>query len=217
MDVNRDVLKSIKEQHGFETIQEIPDNLTISCSGKFDLVIARDILEHVTDISKVIENVHEYLKPGGLFHFITPNGKEDVWGHYLTFMLSNMASELLINHVNYFDGQGLKKLLIQKGFLKIEYYTYQIKTTLRGKGWKEDPKLMSPLSSKKSAGFFINEKASELPEIEFKKAEILGKWYIQNGSKKITWLWSLFHHFVLFRISPDRNIGHEIHGLFRKA
>jgi 2-polyprenyl-3-methyl-5-hydroxy-6-metoxy-1,4-benzoquinol methylase len=217
MDVNRDVLKSIKEQHGFETIQDTPDNFTINCSGKFDLVIARDILEHVTDISKVIENVHDYLNPNGLFHFITPNGKEDVWGHYLTFKIANTASELLINHVNYFDGKGLRDLLNREGFSSIDYYTYQVKTTLRGKGWKKNPRLMCPLSVKKKADLFIKEKVSELPVIEFKKTEILDKWYIHERRKWMTHLYSLYHHFILFRIPPEINTGHEIYGLFRKA
>jgi SAM-dependent methyltransferase len=217
MDVNSDVLKFNREQHGFETIQEIPDNFKGTCSGRFDLVIARDILEHVTDISKVLENINEYLKPGGLFHFITPNGKEDAWGHYLTFKQVNTASELLINHVNYFDGKGLKNLLIRKGFLPIDYYTYQIKTTIRGKGWRKSIKLMSLASQKTSVDFYINERVVDLPEIEYKKAEILDKWYIQKNSKWITHFYALYHHFELFRISPERNIGHEICGLFRKA
>jgi len=217
MDINSDVLEFNREQHGFKTIQGIPDNFVSNCSGKFDLVVARDILEHVTDISKVIKNVHAYLKPNGLFHFIIPNGKEDVWGHYLTFNLANTASELLINHVNYFDGKGLKDLLNRKGFSSIDYYTYQVKTTLRGKGWKKNPRLMSPLSVKKKADLFINEKVRELPVIEFKKTEILDKWYVHQNRKWLTYFYSLYHHFNLFRISPERNIGHEIYGLFRKA
>ena len=217
MDINSDILKSAGRQHGFETIQQIPDHFVPACVGKFDLIIARDILEHVTDISKVLENIYEYLRTGGILHFITPNGKEDVWGHYLTFKIANTASELLINHVNYFDGKGLKDLLNREGFSSIDYYTYQVKTTLRGKGWKKNPRLMCPLSVKKKADLFIKEKVSELPVIEFKKTEILDKWYIHERRKWMTHLYSLYHHFILFRIPPEINTGHEIYGLFRKA
>jgi SAM-dependent methyltransferase len=217
MDVNPDVLKFNRDHHNYETLIGIPDHFADSFRGRFDLVIARDILEHVSDISKVIQNIHEYLRPGGYLHFITPNGKEDVWGHYLTMKMEQAPSELLINHVNYFDGDGLKALLIQTGFIPSLYYTYTIKTFLRGKGWKEDRALMNPLSIKKSADLYILGKAKELPEIEFRKKEILGKWYIRERIQWITRLYCLYHHFFLFRINPSRNIGHEIYGLFRKA
>lgn len=217
MDINNDVIKFNKEHHGFETIQEIPDNFTGRYKNKFDLVIARDIIEHVSDISIVLENVNEYLRPNGLFHFITPNGREDIWKHYLTAKLKNTPSELLINHVNYFDGKGLKKLLVQKGFDPVDYYTYTFKTTLRGQGWRESPTLMAPVSKKLNADFFIHGKADQLKSIDFIKAEILDKWYIRANAKWMTYFYCLFHHFSILRVSPGRNIGHEIYGLFKKS
>ena len=217
MDINADVLKFNQEHHGFETIREIPDNFTGRYKNKFDLIIARDIIEHVTDIAKVIENANEYLRPGGYFHFITPNGREDIWKHYLTARFENTPSELLINHVNYFDGKGLKNLLIQKGFSPVDYYTYTFKTTLRGLGWRETRALMSRRSKKIKADEYITGKADELNKIVFIKAEILGKWYIRPAAKWITYLYSLYHHFSIVKISPEHNIGHEIYGLFRKT
>ena len=217
MDINSDILKSAGRQHGFETIQQIPDHFVPACVGKFDLIIARDILEHVTDISKVLENIYEYLRTGGILHFITPNGKEDVWGHYLTYKLEGTASELLINHVNYFDGKGLEELLIRQGFRKVEYFTYTVKTFIRGKGWKESRKLMNPVSTKKSADLFINQKSSEMADIICDKRLILNKWYIRSRFKIITRTWCQVHHYILIKIRPERNIGHEIYGLFRKV
>ncbi|MEP7171110.1 MAG: class I SAM-dependent methyltransferase [Bacteroidota bacterium] len=217
MDVNREVLTFNQEHHGYKIIHAIPDNLVTDCSGQFDLVIARDIIEHVSDISKVLTNVNRYLTDDGYFHFITPNGHEDVWKHYLTSMMTNSVSELLINHVNYFDGKGLKKLLVQKGFIPLDYYTYKLKTTLRGKGWKKNIKLMSPVSKKTNASFFINEKAAEISNFQFQKKKILDKWYIQNKAKWITYLYSLYQHFSIIRISPELNVGHEIYGLFKKV
>ncbi|MEI7897072.1 MAG: class I SAM-dependent methyltransferase [bacterium] len=217
MDINQEVLKFNHEHHHFETIREIPDNFTEQDRNKFDLVIARDILEHVTDISKVVENVNAYLKPGGFFHFITPNGREDIWKHYLTARFEHSPSELLINHVNYFDGKGLKNLMIRQGFAPVAYYNYTFKTTLRGLGWKESRKLMNPVSEKLEAGYFIRDKAGELKSIEFSKSEILDKWYIRPGAKWITRLYCKYHHFEILKLSPDFNVGHEIFGLFKKA
>ena len=216
MDVNRDVLEFIREHHNYKIIQGIPDNFVAELAGKYDLVIARDIIEHVTDISKVLTNIDRYLTPDGYLHFITPNGHEDVWKHYLTSIFTGSASELLINHVNYYDGKGLEKLLIQKGFSAVDYYTYNLKYTLCGSGWKKNQKLMSPVSKKTNADLLIKE-AAEIPGTESSKENILDKWYIQNKSKWITYLYSLYQHFSIIRISPGLNVGHEIYGLFRKT
>jgi 2-polyprenyl-3-methyl-5-hydroxy-6-metoxy-1,4-benzoquinol methylase len=216
MDVNEAVLIFNKEQHGYSILKEIPDNYVPEFAGKFDLVIARDIIEHVTDISKVLTNVHQYLVPGGLFHFITPNGHEDVWKHYLTYILTKSPSELLINHVNYFDGKGLKEILMRKGFNPVDYFTYQFKTTLRGAGWKKDPKLMSPVSVKKNAAYFIDEKSAEISTFDLDKTKILDKWYIREQSIWITYLYSLYQHHALITMDPGLNIGHEIYGMFKK-
>ncbi|MEI7498971.1 MAG: class I SAM-dependent methyltransferase [Bacteroidota bacterium] len=216
MDINREVLNFNQEHHNFKIIREIPDNFAEKYKNKFDIIIARDIIEHVTDISKVLENVNEYLRPNGLFHFITPNGGEDIWKHYLTSRLDGGPSELLINHVNYFNGKGLKNLLIQKGFRTVDYYTYGVKTTFRGYGWKENRKLMSPVSKKTKADHNIEEGQNEFKQIDFRKTEILNKWYIQSNAKWLTYFYSLYHHYSILRISPERNIGHEIYGLFKK-
>jgi ubiquinone/menaquinone biosynthesis C-methylase UbiE len=216
MDINRDVLRFNQEHHDFQTIQGIPDVNLSSCHNKFDLVIARDILEHVSDISSVLDNVNGYLKPGGLFQFITPNGREDVWKHYLTSISEHVPSELLINHVNYFDGKGLLDLLNLKGFSSLDYYTYTFKTTLKGQGWSKNPKLNSVVSKKLKADAFVA-KADDLKHVEFNKAKILDKWYIRPKAKWITRWYSAYHHFNLFKISPHYNIGHEIYGLFRKT
>jgi ubiquinone/menaquinone biosynthesis C-methylase UbiE len=216
MDINTDVLEFNREHHGFQTIRGIPDNFISRYQNKFDLIIARDIIEHVTDISKVAENVSQYLMAGGLFHFITPNGREDIWKHYLTAKFENKPSELLINHVNYFDGKGLKKLLVQKGLSPVDYYTYTFKTTLRGYGWREKRTLMNPVSEKLKADDYIPGKTEELKSTEFRKAEILDKWYIRTKAKWLTYIYCLYHHFSIIKISPDRNIGHEIYGLFKK-
>ena len=221
MDVNPEVLLSNREHHQFKTIQGIPDNLMAEYQGQFDLVIARDIIEHVTNISAVLININRYLKPGGYLHFITPNGHEDVWKHYLTAVFEGKPSQLLINHVNYFDGRGLRELLAAKGFKPLDYYTFTFKTTLKGSGWRKSRRLMSPVSHESgpghfSSGYFINEKAGEVSTIKFSKQEILHQWYITEKARWVTALYSRFQHGTIFRIRPEFNLGHEVYGLFKK-
>jgi SAM-dependent methyltransferase len=217
LDINSEVLELNKSNFGFETIHAVPDKVMDNLEGKFDLIIARDILEHVTDISKVISNVARYLKPEGVFHFITPNGHEDVWKHYLTYRSSNKPSELLINHVNYFDGNGLKELLSKHGLTPLDYYTYKIKTTLKGRGWKHGKKLWANTSVSKSADYYISEKIHEAKPFRFNPATVLDKWYISNKRKFLAIWVSRYHHSSKIKLSPGLNVGHEIYSLFRKS
>ena len=79
LDVVLEIRAQIERQHGFRTIAVAPEAMSPENAGTFDLVIGRDILEHVRKPQKVLQNVFSILRPGGVFHFITPNGYEDVW------------------------------------------------------------------------------------------------------------------------------------------
>lgn len=214
MDVNKEILKYNELHHGYSTIEASLENHIPKLDNTFDLIIARDIIEHVIDIAKVIENTYNYSINNGLFHFITPNGHEDVWKHYLTFHHWQSTSELLINHVNYFDGKGLKDFLVKKNFSTIEYYTYKLKTTRKGRGWKISKKLMAPISMKKESAVYIEEKIKELHTANHRKKDVL-KWYINKNWKWLTYIISWYHHANLIKLSPEINVGHEIYGLFK--
>lgn len=217
VDIVDDVLKRNKEIHNFDGIKGTPENTEEIGKRKYDLIIARDIIEHVTDISKMIKNVSQLLNENGMFHFLTPNGHEDVWGHYLRWKISHRPSELLINHVNYFDGKGLLDLMKKNLLLPIRYYTYQIKSTIRGKGWSKKSSRAQKLSEKVSAMAEVNNKENLLSDINFDKNEVLNHWYISKRHKWITLMYSWYHHHWIFKLSPQLNIGHEIYGLFIKS
>jgi len=216
VDIVEDVLKINREVHGYEAFSGSPEDIHLFEDRKFDLIVARDILEHVTDIGNVIRNIYELLNPNGLFHFITPNGKEDVWGHFLNWEFTKQPSELLINHVNYFEGTGLLKCLTDSGFSKIDYFTYQIKYTLRGKGWKHAKKLAVPVSKKQSADELIRSWINKDSELSFKKEEILDSFIFRTKMKGLIILYCRFKHHWLIHLDPGRNVGHEILGLFFK-
>ena len=217
VDIVDEVLKLNKEIHGFSVFSGSPEDIHLFEDRKFDLIVARDILEHVTDIGRVIRNIAALLNPDGLLHFITPNGKEDVWGHFLNWKFRKRPSELLINHVNYYEGAGLLNCLTGAGFSKVEYYTYQVKYALRGKGWRYAEKLAVPVSTKRSADELIRFQ-KEMTEVHsFQKKEILDTFIFRT---KIGWLINLycrFKHHWLIHLDPRRNIGHEIYGLFIKT
>ncbi len=217
VDIVDEVLKLNQHVHGFEVFRGSPEDIRLFEERKFDLIVARDILEHVTDIGKVIMNFAALLNLNGLLHFITPNGKEDVWGHYMNWEFRKKPSELLINHVNYFDSAGLLMCLKNSGFSKVEYYTYQVKYCFRGKGWKRKEKLAVPVSMHQSAHELISSHEQKTEAHSFQKGEILDTLIFRT---KIVWLINLYcwykHHWII-HLNPGRNIGHEIHGLFLKS
>ena len=213
-DIVDDVLQRNREIHGYSTIKGSPEDIHLFEGKKFDLIIARDILEHVTDIGKVAANIASLLKPGGLHHFITPNGRDDVWGHFLNWKFRKKPSELLINHVNYFDGTGLLKCLTEAGFTKDAYYTYQIKYRLRGKGWKNSLKLAGAASTRRSADDVITEgvKNEGIPRIQ--KEDVFNSFIFRVKQKWLLVLYCRFKHHWMIHLNPVRNIGHEIYGIF---
>jgi SAM-dependent methyltransferase len=44
-------------------------------TGRFDVVLASWVLEHLAQPSLVFQEIHRVLRPGGVFVFITPNGR----------------------------------------------------------------------------------------------------------------------------------------------
>lgn len=215
MDVVPEVLVANKRDHGFAGIRSMPETHQAELDGRFDLIVARDILEHVIDIGAVLRHAHRYLRPGGHLHFITPNGHEDVWKHRLRWRLGGERSELLINHVNYFDGAGLRKHLERLGFGAVQYYTYDLKPRRRGRGWSKAQKQWAPTSVKRRSAEFAEERLHEVQDFHYNKDEVLPAWY-RNGSLPLLRILCAYQHGHLLRIDPARNIGHEIHGLFRK-
>jgi 2-polyprenyl-3-methyl-5-hydroxy-6-metoxy-1,4-benzoquinol methylase len=215
-DIVDEVLKTNREVHRFNVFKGSPEDIRLVGNQKFDLIVARDILEHVTDIGKVIANIALLLNPQGRLHFITPNGKEDVWGHYMNREFCEKPSELLINHANYFEGAGLLKFLEDSGFSKSEYYTYQVKYYLRGKGWKHSKKLAVPISTKKSAGNLIRSQEQIAERHSFQKEEILNGFIFRTNTRWLISLYCHFKHHWIIHLDPRRNVGHEIHGVFVK-
>lgn len=212
MDIVDEVLQRCREIHQFKAIKGLPDQRLENFNEKYDLIIARDLIEHINDPSRFIQNVVSLLEPGGYFHFITPNGYEDVWGHYMLWKTRKTPSELLINHVNYFDGKCLLEQLSKSGFSPKEYYTYEFKDFLKGKGWKETLKWSHPSQKQKTTNYMEAKKLV----LNYTKKDVKNQWYISDKMKTLTYWACAYYHQRFIKLSPLKNRGHEIHGLFQK-
>jgi SAM-dependent methyltransferase len=204
-DIVPDVAKSMAELHGFEPVSgEIS---ALQGNKQYDLIIVRDVIEHFADAAAALTKIAALLAPGGFFHFITPNGHEDLWKFYVAKRLGkSFPSELLLNHVNYFDGGGLKQFLTTLGLKAYRYYAYDFSAWRSGIGWRVAPDLAAGSHGLK-ADNTITEYTVKVPQqarIDLPKLT----WY-----RKIWYRWKGWH---ILRLDPRRNFGHEFFGIFYK-
>ncbi|OGN01237.1 MAG: hypothetical protein A3B91_03175 [Candidatus Yanofskybacteria bacterium RIFCSPHIGHO2_02_FULL_41_29] len=98
----------------------------------FDLAYTQSVLEHVTDIQKVISEAYRVLRPGGVIYIETPNYLWPVEQHYKTFfpplLLKPLARLYLrlrkknpdgINTLNYVTPINIRRYLKKAGFINI--------------------------------------------------------------------------------------------------
>lgn len=211
LDVVPEVIAEIRKQHGFDTISVAPELMTADKVGTFDLVIARDILEHVRRPSLVLQNIHNILDAGGLFHFITPVGYEDVWFTYGFWQLHRQASEYLINHVSFFPTATLRQKLEATGFTMKRWIVFDFKGTLReGKGRRFNANQLANPSMKRSASAMLGTPVSvraatsdptKLLNVPWMKSESLARLFCHK------------RHRPRWYADAELGIGHEIYGL----
>jgi len=118
---------AIAREHGIEAIKgSITDPLPYE-DNSFDILIAKDVIEHVLDPVSVMEEIHRVLRPDGHLVINIPNqfywwfrlrilfGSNLIWK---TFMhdQTKMFNEWDYIHVRFFTWKGLCKLLNLTGF-----------------------------------------------------------------------------------------------------
>lgn len=69
-------------------------------SDKFDIVISNDVLEHVEDTEKVIQEAYRMLKPGGILIFNMPNYRWFYEGHYNMFWIPSISKTIARRYVS---------------------------------------------------------------------------------------------------------------------
>src|SRR6266404_7262065 len=102
-------------------------------STTFDIVTSYQVLEHVRDPATVIAEVARVLKPGGLFHFATPNYMSFWEPHYKIFWLPLMPKWLgrvylrlrgrnpdFLGHLKYVNPLSVRRLLRQQKFTFVD-------------------------------------------------------------------------------------------------
>jgi SAM-dependent methyltransferase len=86
-----------------QAIHHIPPNW----QGRFDLVTAHFVLEHVVDPAETLQRLTELLAPGGKLFFTVPDP------------LSNTGDFLVVDHVNHFTASSLVKTCEASGLVPL--------------------------------------------------------------------------------------------------
>ena len=103
----------------------------------FDLVFLGDVIEHVPDPARLLQEVRAVLAPGGTLCIDTPNWS----GHWRRIGRSRWLG-LNRYHVNLFDAASLTALLTRCGFVDIQTGSY---THYRYQTWAHRPEIQGPL------------------------------------------------------------------------
>jgi len=218
VDVVPEVLRHLAAEHGFRPLQVPVEALAPHEHGTYDLIIARDVLEHISEVGTVLPRLAALLAAGGFFHFITPNGVEDAWPFRLRQLLTGERSLLLLNHVNYFDPVGLRDHLMGRlGLERVEHFLYNRKWFRRGRGWKRAPRLMaSPASASPSVTEFLGAPAELATGQQARAEDVVGSSWLLRGPRFLAETYCALTERLGAKLPAEDRIGHEIFGLYRK-
>jgi 2-polyprenyl-3-methyl-5-hydroxy-6-metoxy-1,4-benzoquinol methylase len=97
--------------------------------GKFDLIIAIDVIEHVdlSDARKVVKSLKKYLKPNGKICIITPNYKS-TWSALEGVMDKFKLGPAMHNeqHLSKFNKENLMSLFAEQGMRTISITSFNL-------------------------------------------------------------------------------------------
>lgn len=139
-DYDEQQIKQIVEQNKVnipkENLKICPAESLFFENDFFDIIFQNEVLEHVNDDQKTLNECFRVLKKGGILVFFTPNrlwpfeqhgmylGKRYIWGN-IPFLpwLPKVLYKRFAPHVRNYSTSELKKMLRQSGFI-IEKNTF---------------------------------------------------------------------------------------------
>lgn len=92
-------------ERGFTVIKGSVDERLPFEDASFDGVVAKDLLEHVTDPGAVVREIRRVLKPGGRVFASSPDAQKWFWNDY--------------THVRPFTRTGFRRLFVDQGLAPV--------------------------------------------------------------------------------------------------
>ncbi len=97
----------------------VADVETMKLGKTFDIVVAADLIEHLSNPGAFLDRAREHLRPGGLLCLVTPNP----WSTN-SVAKSILGVEVRVNpeHTCWYDPVTLRQLVQRHGFEPVEWY-----------------------------------------------------------------------------------------------
>ena len=102
---------------GFDVRQANVEDMDLG--ERFDVVVAADLIEHLSNAGAFLDRARAHLRPGGVICLVTPNA----WGaNPVLKALAGLETQVNPEHTCWYDPVTLRQLLVRHGFEPIEYY-----------------------------------------------------------------------------------------------
>jgi len=120
LDINTPTVKELNAL-GFNIVDG--DCETIDLQWKFNVIIAGELLEHLSNPGLFLQNMKRHLLPGGILVITTPNRFN--FGQFMSLLLRNNIPDHhkpFPEHVNYYDEYSFRELVRRHGYLVTGFY-----------------------------------------------------------------------------------------------
>lgn len=116
--VGLDVLAEEVRELGLRGFRVVQGNAeTFSLGERFDVIVAGELLEHVSNVGAFLDGARRHLRPGGRLLVTTPNAF--ALGNVLRIVRAAVGFPIRDNpeHTHWYDDQTLRQLLARHGFI----------------------------------------------------------------------------------------------------
>ena len=121
IDINKKLIKEAKDRLNYivhycdlTNINDVKN--IIDKFGNFNTVICTDVIEHVGNLTNMLDNINYIMTDDGVLHLTTPNMRSPRWMQ----MFVNRKVKVNPDHICWFDIFTLKNLLKRSGFKVVE-------------------------------------------------------------------------------------------------
>lgn len=117
IDIDRDAINQASDDFGADRFEAMRVEDLAARGDTFDVAYSSEVIEHMPDPRSFAQSLAAILKPGGIAYITTPDA-----GHFRvpkTFTDWNEVKPP--RHLVYFTKQGLRSLLTDCGFLKVNF------------------------------------------------------------------------------------------------